>query len=359
MGKDMVRTESAEVQDGRAVTIVIVNWNGGDLLLRCLASVRSIQIPFPVKVIVVDNNSVDGSRERAQREFPEFTMINSGANLGFGRGNNQARQLVDTPLVLFLNSDTELRPDALQRVVECLERHPDVGALGCKMVYPDGTVQEQGLQWFPSPATVFLELLLPEGLRRGWVQRWLPRVNPLKSGEVRKLYGGFILVRREVLDRAGWFDERYFMYAEDVDLSRTIRELGWKLYYCAEAEIVHVCGGSNERAPSGFSILMKQSSINQLMQKYHGPFWAVMHRVSVVIAAGIRLVMLAVMWPCLRLFGRRLASWRLAWWKSLLLLEWAWGLKNASIPGQSNAETLSAPEAENQATLHETVGNGT
>jgi GT2 family glycosyltransferase len=351
MDNGVTLTERVETQDGHALTIVIVNWNGGELLHRCLASIRASQAPFPVKIIVVDNNSADGSRERAQREFPGFTVINSGGNLGFGRGNNLARPLVDTPLVLFLNPDTELRPDTLQRVVECLERRPDVGALGCKMVYPDGIVQEQGLQWFPSPAIVFLELLLPEGARRGWVQRWLPRVDPLQSGEVRKLYGGFILARREVLESAGWFDERYFMYAEDVDLSRTIRELGWRLYYCAGTEIVHACGGSSERASSGFSILMKQRSVNQLIQKYQGPFMAVMHRLSVAAAAMIRLIALTVVWPGLRLLGRSLDRWRLACWKSKLLLEWAWGLKSAPIPEGSMAETLSATEAENQAAL--------
>jgi GT2 family glycosyltransferase len=332
MGKEVTRTECLEAQDGDCLTIVIVNWNGGELLLRCLSSIRASQSPFPVKVIVVDNNSCDGSRERAQREFPEFTVLNSGGNLGFGRGNNLARPLADTPLVLFLNPDTELRSDTLQRVVECLECRPDVGALGCKMIYPDGTVHEQGLQWFASPATVFLELLLTEGVRRRWGQRWLPTLNPLQSGEVKKLYGGFILARREVLDGAGWFDERYFMYAEDADLSRTIRDLGWKLYYCAETEIVHVGGGSSEHAPSSFSILMKQRSIDQLIKKYHGTFWAFMHRLAVATAAAIRLVTLAVMWPGLRLFGRPLIGWRFACWKSKLLLKWASGLKSAPIP---------------------------
>lgn len=334
-------TKCLKTQDAHNLTIVIVNWNGGDLLLRCLASIRSSEFPSVVKVIVIDNNSVDGSRERVHCEFPEFSVINSGGNIGFGRGNNLARPLVDTELVLFLNPDTELRPDTLQRTVECLVHRPDVGALSCKMVYKDGTIHEQGLQWFPNPATVFLELLLPEWTRRGWMQGWLPRLDPLQSGEVLKLYGGFILARREVLDLVGWFDERYFMYAEDVDLSRSICELGWKLYYLAETEIVHVVGGSSERTPNGFSVLMKQHSINQLMQKYHGPLGSVMHRLAVASAAGMRLVTLAVIWPGFRLLGRPLAGWRDAYWKSQLLLKWAWGLKNALIPEYSKTKSLS------------------
>jgi hypothetical protein len=329
----MDSAEILDAQGGLALTIVIVNWNGGELLLRCLGTIRASQTTFPVKVIVVDNNSADGSRERAESEFPEFTVINSGANLGFGRGNNQARPLVDTPLVLFLNPDTELRPDTLQRVVTCLESHPDVALLGCKMLYPDGTVQEQGLQWTTTPGTVFLELLLPEEIRRGWIKRWLPTFDPMVSGGVRKLYGGFLLARRDVLDRAGWFDERYFMYAEDADLSRTIRDLGWKLYYCADTEIVHVCGGASERTPSTFSILMKQRSINQLIRKYNGPGAAVRHRIAVASAAGIRLMVMAIVWPVVRLLKRSSDNRQYAaWWRGRLLMQWALGFKRAPVP---------------------------
>ena len=142
------------------LTVVIVNWNSGELLLRCLRSIRASRTCFAVKVIVVDNDSSDGSREAAQRLFPEFHIFNSGANLGFGRANNLARPLTDTPLVLFLNPDTELKPDTLERCASCLREHPEVGALACKMLYPDGTVQQQGIQWHLTPWRAFVELML-------------------------------------------------------------------------------------------------------------------------------------------------------------------------------------------------------
>ncbi|MGA4578903.1 glycosyltransferase family 2 protein [Limisphaera sp. VF-2] len=331
-----------------SLTIVIVNWNGGEKLLRCLRSIRNSRTTFPVKVIVVDNDSRDGSRERAAAEFPEFQVLNTGANLGFGRGNNFARPWVDTPLVLFLNPDTELFPDTLEKAVRSLLDRPRVGMLGCQMRYPEGTVQELGLQWFPTPGRVFLELLVPGLLRRGLLSRWVPRHDPTRSGRVEKLYGGFLLVRKAVLDAAGWFDERYFMYAEDVDLSRTVRALGWELYYDADCAIIHACGATSRKAPSGFSVLMKQRSINQLIEKYRGAGAARRHRWAVALAAGLRLAALWLPYALAR--GSRRASARLetAWQRTRLLWQWACCGREAEVPTQPQGRTSlsSAPTAE-------------
>jgi hypothetical protein len=316
------------------LTIIIVNWNGGELLLRCLRSIRASRTSFQVKVIVVDNDSRDGSREAAQREFPEFKISNSGANLGFGRANNLARTLTDTPLVLFLNPDTELKPDTLEKCVQCLREKPDVGALGCKMRSPDRAVQEQGVQWHLTPWRVFLELVLVTRDRHGRLPGWVPTHDPNQSGYVCKLYGGFVLARRAVLDRAGWFDERYFMYAEDADLSRTIQALGWKLYYTAEAEIIHVAGGTSEKAPSGFSVLMKHESIGKLMRKYHGRFGALAYRMAILSAAGLRLIVLQTQRVVSKLRGDCQSSHAQgAVFKHILMARWALGLKRAVVVG--------------------------
>jgi len=326
-------TAGAFLQPGEgttALTIVIVNWNGGEKLLRCLHSVRASRTSFPVKVIVVDNDSVDGSRERATAEFPEFHVVNTGANLGFGRGNNHARPWVDTPLVLFLNPDTELFPDTLEKAVRSLLARPRVGMLGCQMRYPDGTVQQLGLQWFPTPGRAFWELLVPDLLRR-WFSPWLCH-DPCKSGPVRKLYGGFLLARRDVLDAVGWFDERYFMYAEDVDLSQSVRRAGWELYYDAGCAIVHACGGASQRAPSGFSVLMKQRSVEQLIEKHQGRSAARRYRLLVGTAAGLRwlgLTLAAILpSPGLR---ARLQHARA---RTRLLWDWAWHGREAAVPAR-------------------------
>jgi GT2 family glycosyltransferase len=326
-----------------SLTIVIVNWNGGELLLRCLRSIRASQTSLGVKVIVVDNDSHDGSREAAQREFPEFHLFNSGSNLGFGRANNLARPLVDTPLVLFLNPDTELRPDTLEKAVRCLLDHPDVGALGCKMVYPDGTVQEQGFQWFPSPGTILLEALLGTPAIRRWFRAWLPVINPEENAYVRKLYGGFVLGRKDVIDRAEWFDNRYFMYAEDVDLSRTITDLGWKLFYSAEMEIVHVAGGASQKAPGGFSVLMKSESVNRLIHKYQGRSAATRHRAVVLLGALLKLGVALLLFPAMRLGGAGSAQ-RVAQGipKQRNLLCWALGIRQPQVGTSAPRHVVSA-----------------
>ena len=320
------------------LTIVIVNWNAGELLLRCLQSIRDSRSSRRVHVIVVDNHSSDGSREKAAAAFPEYQVIDSGSNLGFGRGNNVARRLVDTPLILFLNPDTEVMDDTLERAAQCICDHADVGALGCKMVYPDMKVQELGLQWDTTPLTVLLELLFINRRSRKYLRSWLPRVDPLHSSYVNKLYGGFLMVRKAVLDDAGWFDERYFMYAEDADLSRTIRRLGWGLFYCADATVIHVAGGTTANVPNAFSALMKQESINKLISKYQGRRAAALHRTAVFIGSLARITVLFPMRVAAHLSRRTTSSRSLnaSHFKHQQLVWWALGLNAPILPSSTH-----------------------
>src|ERR1035441_1357035 len=275
------------------VTVVIVNWNSGTMLRPCLRAVTRENGGLQIRIVVVDNKSKDGSAELVAREFSEVTLLRSGANLGFGRGNNLAQEYASPGYVLFLNPDTELRENALRRMVDFLAAHPDAGAVGCRMVFPDGEVADQNLQWFPSPLKEFVRLaFLSEGVIR-LLKGVLPWNDPTKSGYVDKLYGGCLMVRSSVLDRIGWFDERFFMYSEDVDLSRRIREAGWQLYYLSEAEVMHAKGGVTKGAGSEFSILMSCESMANLIENYEGPAASIRYRLAVAAASAIRLVMLA------------------------------------------------------------------
>lgn len=310
------------------LTIVIVNWNGGDLLSRCLRSIRDSRTSLPVKVIVVDNDSHDGSREKAQKEFPDYDIFNSGSNLGFGRGNNLARNRTDTPFLLFLNPDTELKPDTLEKMQQLMNRQPEIGAACCLMRYPDGEVQEQGLQWYPTPFIIFVELLLANRTCRRLFHRWLPRLDPLRSSYIKKIYGGFVFARRTAFDQAGWFDERYFMYAEDVDLSRTMTSLGWKIFYTAETEAIHVCGGTSAKAPSGFSVLMKNESIAKYMRKYYGATGEFFYRIAIFTAAAIRFLPAAI---ASLVSSSSDTRWKDSKAKQSIMLSWALGLKKPII----------------------------
>lgn len=313
---------------------MIVNWNAGDMLRNCLASIRNALKARKVEVIVIDNASADGSREMACREFPEFRVINSGANLGFGKANNLARPHVRTPLVLFLNPDTVVLGDALDQMAAFLETHPETGAVSCQMKYQDGSVQGLGLQWFPTPITEFFQLALFSSGSRKFLDRMLPTWNPEKSGYVKKLYGGCLMARKELLDEVGWFDERYFMYAEDVDLCRQITNRGRKLYYLSSAAIVHLVGGTTSNTSRGFQTLMMCESIAKLMAKYYGRLGRCLYVLALFVGSQARLLFIG---------ASRLLSWltpycrqtdyRSAWEKCSLTFLWCLGIRKAVVKG--------------------------
>lgn len=312
------------------VTIVIVNWNGGAEFLDCLRSLRAARAHYDFQVIVVDNNSSDGSRDQAQTQFPEFQTFNSGANLGFSRANNRARGMVRTPYVLFLNPDTKVTSTSIPLMAKVLEENAGVGAVGCKMTDEDGTVHELGLQWFPTPWTEFLNLLFVSQKSFKTVAKFAGTFDANTSGNVQKLYGGCIMVRREILEKIGWLDDRYFMYAEDVDLCRTIRDAGWKLFYASEATVIHHSGVTSAKAPSGFSTLMKCESIGKLMTKYHGRTGHALYRLAVFFGASIRLIVVGAINLLKLLRGKRdMRGAR----KCLTMVGWSIGLRRARIPG--------------------------
>jgi GT2 family glycosyltransferase len=316
------------------LTIVIVNWNAGDMLRNCLASIRNAPKARKVEVIVIDNASADGSRERASREFPEFQVINSGANLGFGKANNLARPHVRTPLVLFLNPDTVVLGDALDQMAAFLETHPETGALSCQMKYQDGSVQGLGIQWFPTPITEFFQLALLSAGSRKFLGRILPTWNPEQSGYVKKLYGGCLMARKELLDEVGWFDERYFMYAEDVDLCRQITNRGRKLYYLSSAAIVHLVGGTTSNSSPGFHTLMMCESIAKFMAKYYGRLGRWLYVLAILAGSHARLLFVGAsrLLSWLTPFGRH-TDHRSAWEKCSLTILWCLGIRKPILKG--------------------------
>jgi GT2 family glycosyltransferase len=171
----------------------------------------------------------------------------------------------------------------------------DVCSSDLKMINAEGIVQNLGLQWFPSPLTELVKLLL---LSQSMMQRLryiLPYHDPNSSGYIKKLYGGCFMIRKTVLDQLGGFDERFFMYGEDVDFSQRIFAAGWKLYYLSEAWIVHLIGGAGSQASSQFSTLMMCESLSKLMEKHHGRVGRLSYRLVILMGSNVRLFLLALM----------------------------------------------------------------
>lgn len=314
------------------LSIIIVNWNTRDLLQNCLRSIEASAAGLAVQTIVVDNNSADGSREMVRNLHPAVELTNSGSNLGFARANNLGLAGAKAPFILFLNPDTELRPGVLQQMVSFLKEHADVGALGCKIRNVTGDIQPLGLQWFPSPLTELFSLLaLSNGTQRR-LHRLLPVHDAETSGFVRKLFGACLMVRREILEREGSFDDRFFMYCEDVDLCRRITDAGWKLYYMSEAEILHLGAGASAQATSLFSVLMMCESVSKLMHKYYGATGRAAYRLAALAGSSARLLILLpirILATCGRAPGSTDPA--LASRKYVAVLQWSLGLRKAVI----------------------------
>ena len=259
------------------LSIIIVNWNTKDLLKECLYSLRQHCGGPGNEIIVVDNASGDGSADMLRNHFHEVRLIESGSNLGFGRANNLAIPYATGRYVLFLNPDTLMLKDTTEKMLKFMRDNPGVGALGCKMKSPPDSpapsaeAHSLGMQWLSLSLMkeLFSFMFLTDGITR-FFKNYLPCQDPMKSGYVVKLFGGCLMVRREVLESVGTFDERFFMYAEDSDLSRRIVNAGWKLHYMSEAEIIHIAGKASEKAGSSFPVMMKCESICKYMEKYYG-----------------------------------------------------------------------------------------
>jgi N-acetylglucosaminyl-diphospho-decaprenol L-rhamnosyltransferase len=314
------------------LSIIIVNWNTRDLLCNCLRSIESHSGPAEVQVIVVDNHSSDCSREMVAREFPRVTLINSGGNVGFAKANNIGLLHAKAPLILFLNPDTEIRGDGLERMIRVLRADRSIGALGCKIRNLSGTLQPLGLQWFPSPLTELVKFIVVSDQTSGRLARILPVHDAEKSGHVVKLFGACLLVRKSVLDQVGSFDERFFMYCEDVDLCHRITSAGWRLFYLAEAEILHLGASASSKVSSSFSVLMMCESFSKFMRKHHGQLGGAAYRVVALLGSSVRLLALGALRAVA--FARRRgdhsglsASFR----KYLMISKWCLGLQKAVV----------------------------
>ena len=230
------------------LSIIIVSWNTRDLLAACLetvqAEINSLK-DIRVETLVVDNVSTDDSADMVAREFPWVRLIRSTKNLGFPGGNNLAIQHSSGKYVLLLNPDTEVKPGALGMLIQFLEVHHEVGAVGPYTCNPDGSLQTS---CYPAP-TLSRELwrLLHLDSLRPYGEYHMADWDATTPREVDALLGACILVRKSVLDKIGLMDEDYFMYSEEVDLCTRIQRGGWSLYWVPQAAIIHHGGQSTRQ----------------------------------------------------------------------------------------------------------------
>lgn len=310
------------------LTIIIVNWNTRDMLKDCLHSIMQTKGNIEIQIIVVDNASSDGSREMVSSAFPEVTLINSGDNIGFAKANNLAIPHTTAPYILFLNPDTLLINNALKKMVNFLNSNPSVGALGCKTRNIDGTIQDPGLQWRTTPFTKLIEMFFISSDTIKVLKRYLPYHEATNSGYVSWIFGGCLMVREKALERAGNFDERFFMYLEDADLCRRIIDSGWKIYYLSEAEVIHVGGGASNKTTNQFATLMMCESMSKFMFKYYGKQGRIVYKYGVFISSCLRLTILLMfkMVKCCDIISKKTKGKKNIY-KYTAMIKWSLGIK--------------------------------
>ena len=258
------------------LSIIIVNWNTKDLLKACLRSVYAETRGLTFEVFVVDNASTDGSPEMVERTFPQVRLIRNAANVGFARASNQALRLSRGRYVLLLNPDTLILDQALVRMVHFMDQHPDVGALGPKILTAEGEVDLRCARRFPSLLSELFELTrlsarFPHNRLFGsyLMSYW----DHNDRREVEVLTGACLLVRREAMKQAGSLDEDFYMYGEDVDWCYRLRRAGWQVWYDSHTYIIHL-GSQSTRLVQEEMGLERFRSRHALFRKHRGPLYA-------------------------------------------------------------------------------------
>jgi N-acetylglucosaminyl-diphospho-decaprenol L-rhamnosyltransferase len=225
------------------VSIVLVNYNDRRRLLECLASVRRDPGAAEYEILVVDNASTDGSPEAVRGGFPGVRLIVNPENVGFSKANNQGAAQSRGSFLLFLNTDTLVPPRAIAALLERLRSNPSAGAAGPALVHGLGDYQVSFGSRVGYAAQIFQKFVLNPRHKRALRKRRPER-------EVGWLSAACLLCRREAFERAGGFDERFFLYFEDIDLCFRIRKAGWKLLFVPAVEIKHEGGATTSVSPA-------------------------------------------------------------------------------------------------------------
>ncbi len=300
------------------VSIVIVSWNTRDILRDCLRSIRESAGCVAFEIILVDNNSADGSADMVAAEFPDVRLIRNAENLGFAAGNNQGIVVARGRYVLLLNSDTVVLDGAIAAAVRFADAHPQAAIVGCHTRGPTGNLQ-YNCYLFPSLLNLALSLTRLQTMF--WHHRFVGRSrfgwwDYESVREVDAVAGCFMLARKAAIDQVGPMCEEYFMYSEDTDWCWRFHRAGWKVMYTPDATIRHLGRCSSSQAAADMHLLERRSLL-MFLEKKSGKLarWAA--NLMFCVASMARLAVVGVQ----RLVGGRAAeSARQQWALSLAAL---------------------------------------
>lgn len=235
----------------RKLSILIVSYRVKDHLSNCLRSIFENSMGLSFEVIVVDNNSTDNTLDMIKKDYKGVRLIENNQNLGFAKANNQALKIAKGEYILFLNPDTEVRPETIDRSIDFLENNPKAGAVGCKILNPDGSLQPSAKSfpgfWNYFFETFFLYKLFPRNRLFGRFYMTSFDYNSVRETDM--VSGAFLMVSKKLLEEVGGWDERFFIYSEETDLCYRIKKTGKKIFFIPQAQIIHYGGRSTSQEP--------------------------------------------------------------------------------------------------------------
>lgn len=266
------------------LSILIVNWNVKDLLKDCLQSLYDNKNGLNIEIIVIDNNSSDGSNEMVEAYFPQVKLIKNPKNLGFSIGNNQAIKASRGEYLLLLNPDARVMPQALKIMIDFIKAHPEVGIVGPKILDSGDVIQLTCARNFPTLSRLFFDLTA--------LSKRFPKSKIFGSysigywdhndeREVDSISGACMLIRKAMLDEIGLLDENFFMYAEDTDLCYRAKKANWEIWYLPKAQIIHY-GGQSSQMDIGKMTIVSQESMYKFFKKHYGIIHAVLFRIITI-----------------------------------------------------------------------------
>ena len=232
----------------KSFSIIIVNWNSRNLLENCLNSVRKTNPSGIYEIIVVDNASTDDSVGMIQNDFPEVVLIENKENLGFAKGCNIGVKASKGKIILFLNSDAEVRElNTLAKVENFLGDHEDVGILGLRLVFPDGVPQASGGEFISVKQLFKHQVLFGDSPVFHKFKDKFASTNNSEFYDIDFVSGACLFTRKEVIDEIGGFDENFFMYGEDVDYCFRAKKKGWRIVVLPSIEVTHLKSQSTKK----------------------------------------------------------------------------------------------------------------
>ncbi len=235
------------------VSVVIVSYNTRELLSKCLSSLKVATQNLKAEIIVSDNDSFDGTADMVRKQFPGVKVIENRDNLGFSKANNVAITSACGKYILILNPDTEIEKDTIGKMIDFMEKRPEVGIATCKVVLPNGQLDRDCRRHFPTPARSFTHFSGLSKIFRGskiFDQYYMGYLSNRGEHEVDSCAGSFMFIRKKDLDRVGLFDEDFFFYGEDLDLCWRFKELGYKVVYTPVTKILHHKGAASGMKPT-------------------------------------------------------------------------------------------------------------